>query len=160
MRNLQNPLARKKGLVIQEMPGEVLVYNTETHRAHCLNSTAAFVWRACDGNNSTREIAKLMGSQFAADIPEDMIRMAVGQLGKDDLLDGAFPVEIKNISRREVMRKMGIAAVVALPVIASIVAPGTASAGSACGCLNPPNCNTQTGCLSLVNCNPTGTCAP
>lgn len=39
----QRPLARSEGLVIQEMPDEVLVYDLETNKAHCLNETAAFV---------------------------------------------------------------------------------------------------------------------
>ena len=61
--SLQKPVARKEGLVIQEMPDEVLVYDLETNKAHCLNKTAAFVWNACDGKNSVAEITKLFGNQ-------------------------------------------------------------------------------------------------
>ena len=45
----QRPVARQEGLVIQEMPDEVLVFDLKTNKAHCLNETAAFVWKACDG---------------------------------------------------------------------------------------------------------------
>ena len=30
---------------------ELLVYDARTHRGHCLNQTAAAVWKACDGND-------------------------------------------------------------------------------------------------------------
>ncbi len=56
MKHSQVPIARKEGLVIQEMPEEVLVYDLDTNKAHCLNQTAAFVWKSCDGKNSIRWI--------------------------------------------------------------------------------------------------------
>ena len=39
------PAAREEGLIIQEMADEVLVYDRERYKAHCLNQTAALVWR-------------------------------------------------------------------------------------------------------------------
>ncbi len=57
MKSSQVPIARKEGLVIQEMPEEVLVYDLDTNKAHCLNQTAAFVWKSCDGRNSVAEKA-------------------------------------------------------------------------------------------------------
>ena len=47
------PLARKEGLVIQELPVEVLVYDLDRDKAHCLNETAAMVWRKCNGCSSS-----------------------------------------------------------------------------------------------------------
>jgi hypothetical protein len=37
-RRQTKPLARKEGLVIQELPDEVLVYDLDRDRAHCLNA--------------------------------------------------------------------------------------------------------------------------
>ncbi len=37
------PLARHEGLVVQKLDGEVLIYDLQRHRAHCLNSTAAAI---------------------------------------------------------------------------------------------------------------------
>ena len=48
-------MARQNGLVVQEMPGEVLVYDLDSNKAHCLNESAATVWRSCDGNNSVAD---------------------------------------------------------------------------------------------------------
>ena len=42
MKNPLNPIARSNGLVVQEMPDEVLVYDLDSNKAHCLNETAAF----------------------------------------------------------------------------------------------------------------------
>ncbi|PYS79821.1 MAG: hypothetical protein DMF70_12375, partial [Acidobacteria bacterium] len=61
--NQTKPLARKEGLVIQELPDEVLVYDLDRDRAHCLNETAAFVWQRCDGRTSTVEIARSLGQK-------------------------------------------------------------------------------------------------
>ncbi|MBA3352846.1 MAG: PqqD family protein, partial [Blastocatellia bacterium] len=60
MNNTQCPIARKNGLVVQEVPDEVLVYDLETNKAHCLNQSAAMIWRSCDGKNSVSEIAALV----------------------------------------------------------------------------------------------------
>ncbi len=35
----QPPSARRKDLIIEELPDEVLVYDLNTDRAHCLNKT-------------------------------------------------------------------------------------------------------------------------
>jgi len=162
MNSSRNPLARREGLVIQEMPDEVLVYDTSANKAHCLNKTAAFVWKSCDGSHSITDIAKLMENEFGANVPDDLVWLAIDQLGKDDLLEAseAVPTAANGISRREVIRRIGIASVIALPVVASLVAPSSALASVSCGCINPTACNTQIGCPNINNCNGNGICAP
>ncbi len=61
MNDSQKPLARSQDLVIQEMPGEILVYDLQTNKAHCLNETAAAIWKSCDGENSVGDISRLLG---------------------------------------------------------------------------------------------------
>ena len=56
---LNIPLARKECLVIKELPDETLVYDTKHDKAHCLNNTAALVWKNCDGK---RTITQLRGA--------------------------------------------------------------------------------------------------
>jgi len=46
------PQARSEDLVIQDIGDEVLVYDLTRHKAHCLNRTAALVWRKCDGTRT------------------------------------------------------------------------------------------------------------
>ena len=64
MNNSQFPTARKSGLVVQEVPNEVLVFDLESNKAHCLNETAAMVWKSCDGETAVPEIAKFIKKQF------------------------------------------------------------------------------------------------
>lgn len=124
------PLARRERLVVQEMPDEVLVYDLDRHKAHCLNRTAALVWQHCDGQNNVPQIARRLEKEFKTTVSEDVVYLALDQLGKDHLLEQRvqLPVAMGGLSRREVMRRVGIATAVALPVVISIMAPTAAHA--------------------------------
>ncbi len=87
MINPQTPLARKNGLVIQELPDEVLVYDLETDKAHCLNQTAAFVWKKCDGKTSVAAIVGQFKQQTGSVIEEDLVWLAIDQLNERKLLE-------------------------------------------------------------------------
>ena len=158
MNNSQKHTARKEGLVIQEMPDEVLVFDLETNKAHCLNETAAFVWKACDGKNSVADITKLFGSKSGTSVPEDLIWLALDQLKTKNLIENKdeIVVDYNGMSRREVIRKVGLASVVALPLISSLVAPTAVSAQSTTCNQGPPfGTNQGLGCP----CNGFGNCA-
>lgn len=139
----QNPIARNNGLVVQETSGETLVYDVNSNKAHCLNATAAFVWKACDGNNSVAEINNLLEKEFGTTVHEDLVWLAIDQLGKDNLLETALETKVSGLSRREVIKRVGIASVVALPIVASLVAPNSVLAVSCSGvvadCTGCPN---------------------
>lgn len=160
MNSSQVPVARKQGLVVQEMPEEVLIYDLDTNKAHCLNKTAAFVWKSCDGNKSVADITKSFENDFGSTVDEDLVWLAIEQLGDKNLLNESLPTSFKGQSRREVIKKIGFAAVIALPVVASLAAPSSALASASCACVVPADCAAQTGCPSLVNCNGSGVCAP
>lgn len=160
MNSSQIPVARKQGLVVQEMPEEVLIYDLDTNKAHCLNKTAAFVWKSCDGNKSIADITKSFENDFGSVVDEDLVWLAIEQLGDKNLLSESLKTNFKGQTRRDVIKKIGFAAVVALPVVASLAAPSSALASASCACVAPADCSTQTGCPSLVNCNPSGVCAP
>ncbi len=147
MSSSQIPVARKEGLVIQEMGDEVLVYDLETNKAHCLNRTAAAVWKSCDGQNSVSDVSKLVAKMNGGSRQEDLIWLAIDQLNETNLLETKLAVNFSNQNRREVIKKIGLAAVIALPIVTSLVAPTVASAGSTCA---------TTGCT----CTFTGTCTP
>ena len=150
------PEARKEGLVVQELSGEVLVYDRERNRAHCLNSTAARVWEYCDGKTSVAQIARAIEVEINAPVDEDVIWLGVEQLSKVHLLheDAKLPEHKSGLSRREVMKRIGLAAAVALPVVTSIMAPTAAQAAncvtSGGACTAPAQC-----CSGLC---PAGTC--
>ena len=140
MNGSENPIARKNGMVIQEMPEEVLVYDLDTNKAHCLNQTAAFIWKSCDGNNSVSDIADLFENESGNKINEDLIWLAIDQLSDKDLLEVEYTTKFKGQSRREVIKKIGLATVVALPLVASLTAPTSVFASSSCMCQNDSDC--------------------
>jgi Coenzyme PQQ synthesis protein D (PqqD) len=154
------PIARKEGLVIQELPDEVLVYDLDRDRAHCLNTTAAFVWQRCDGKKTTAQIARTLGQQFDCKVDEKLVWLALDQLGRNHLLDRqpAPPPALMGMNRRTMVRALGLAAIVAIPVVTSIVAPTPAQAGTCVGlggaCTVPAQC-----CAGLTNCT-ANTCQP
>lgn len=82
------PKARRDGLVLRKLPEELLVYDTETHEAHCLNTTAAFVWQQCDGTKSVSEIADGVRASFETEMDDEVVWLALEDLWKRQLLTG------------------------------------------------------------------------
>ena len=131
----ENPhaaLAREEELVVQELSDEVLIYDLRQHKAHCLNQTAAFVWNHCDGETTADQIAKLMEEEWNTPVSEEAIWFTLDKLGKADLLQEriALPQAQAGISRRSAMRRLGFGALLAVPVVMSIVTPTPAALSS------------------------------
>ncbi len=162
MNNLQFPTARKSGLVVQEVPDEVLVYDLDSNKAHCLNQTASLVWKSCDGKTSVPEIADFVGKQTGKHVPDDVVWLAIDQLSENDLLELKIRSSFSGMSRREVVKRIGLASMVALPIVASLVAPQNALANVSCVCVTSLDCGFPgfETCTSLVCCNMAGLCAP
>jgi hypothetical protein len=133
-RKSPHPRARKDGLIVQKLPDETLVYDLERDRAHCLNQTAAFVWQHCDGRSNAKEIARALKDKTKQPVDEKLVWLAIDQLGRSHLLAEplALPPHVAGLNRREVMRALGLSAAVAIPVVASIVAPMPAQAATGC----------------------------
>jgi hypothetical protein len=157
----EKPIARKNGLVVQEMSGEVLVYDLETNKAHSLNESAATVWKNCDGNNSIADLTKYFKLDSNDDVSEDFVWLAIDQLNELNLLESKIKSGSAGLNRREVIRRIGLATVVALPLVASLTAPSTVFAAGSCACTagQPVPCGT-TACPNPLNCNGVGVCAP
>ena len=151
------PAAREEEMIVQEMKGEVLVYDQRQHRAHCLNETAALVWRRLDGQSTASEVAEQVSAATGVEVSAALVEMAVEELRRSGLLAGAAGGR-SGMSRREMMKRVGIGAAVALPVVASVVAPRAAEAAN-CLASGAP-CSTSAQCCSgLCNGAPSGTCA-
>lgn len=145
------PSARKSKLVVRELAEEVLVYDEETHRAHCLNRTAALVWKQCDGKTPVTRIAERVGEQLLSEASDDLVWLALDQLAEFDLLAGPpRPTAQNSISRRKMLRRLGLAAAVALPLVTSIVSPTPAQAQS---------CSSGVICTEDTDCPPDHTCS-
>ena len=150
------PQARRSGLIIQEVDGEVLIYDQVSNKAHCLNPTAAKVWKYCDGETTLTDACSALSRDLETPINEKLIWYAVDQFAKDQLLEKetippAFV--IAGMNRRQMVRTLGLAAVVAVPLVTSIIAPTPAQAAS-CLASGAP-CQGGGQCCSGT-CNPPG----
>lgn len=182
------PKARSEGIITKEVDGELLIYDRARDQAHCLNETAAAVWKRCDGQSGVQEIGehlarsrgqKAVGSTEKAESSEStpdtqhpvcssfvtadtqLVWLALDKLRRSHLLEEAtaanegtaWPAAIPglaNISRREAVRRIGLGAVVAMPLVVAITAPTAAEAAASC----KHHCDT---CSSPIEC--CGTCS-
>ena len=161
MANPVYPRARSRDLVVQEMTDETLIYDLIANEAHCLNKTAAFVWSRCSGIASVSDIAKSIEVRFGHPVDLDFVRLAISQLNDRRLLSEGGLNGAALTSRREAIRKIGQASVIAIPMIASIVAPPNALGSISCACTNPASCLSQAGnsCPpQAFSCNALGIC--
>lgn len=148
----RRPKKRSEHLVVDELPDEVLVYDLDRHKAHCLNKTAALVWQHCDGKTTTTQIAQHLSSELKTPFSEDLVWLALRQLEKLHLLEQPIllPSKFVGIGRREMVRTLGIAAVVAVPLVTSIVSPRPAEAGTCAA--RGENCMVKS-CCAGSTCN-------
>lgn len=123
------PHAREEGLMVRELPDEVLVYDLGRHKAHCLNSTAALIWKHCDGKSSVADIAARLGKELQLPIDEEVVWVGVRRLGRANLLQNQMtpPTDVVRKSRRELMQKLALVGGLS---VASILLPTAAEAAS------------------------------
>ena len=146
MADQHHPMARTERLIVDSVGDEVLVYDLDSDRAHCLDAAAAAIWRSCDGGSGVAELAGRLG------VSEEVVRLALERLAAADLLVESVGAPDTH-SRRTVLRRglvAGAAGIAAVPVVKTIVAPPPAAAGSA-ACLGA-----GAGCAAT----PTACCPP
>jgi Coenzyme PQQ synthesis protein D (PqqD) len=122
---------RRNGIV-REVADDFIIYQAETHTAHCLNSTAAQVWKLCDGKKTVAQITRTLQKNLPSPVDEELVWMALRKLWKSGLLEKQGQAEV-SLSRRAFVGKMKVAAsVLAVPVVSSILVPTAEAAGSPC----------------------------
>ncbi|QQS41201.1 MAG: PqqD family protein [Acidobacteriota bacterium] len=127
------PIHRKNDLVVQEIGDETFAYDLITNRAICLNKMCSFIWKNCDGRNSQREIAELASREFDEEVSIGLVELALEQLSEERLIENQRSSGIfDGLSRREILRKVGLTTMAALPIVTAITAPSAVSAQSAC----------------------------
>src|SRR6188508_2700941 len=108
MNNL--PKSRESEVVVQEFEKEILIYDLKTNKAHCLNKTSALVYQLCNGKNTVAEISNLISKKLNQPVTEDLVWLALDGFKKDNLLEQSeqFEINFSNLSRRQVIRKIGL----------------------------------------------------
>jgi hypothetical protein len=133
------PRSIQQGICIEQIGPETLIYDERSHKAFCLNATSSSVWRKCDGAHTVEQIAAAVTLELAMPVSEELVQYALGELRHDGLLE-ASPVStaVPEISRRDMMQKLGFRAALLLPVVAMVIAPKAAHATSGCIDCTPP----------------------
>lgn len=151
------PTARKTDVIVQELKGEILIYDLTINKAYCLNRTSAFVYRLCDGNHSVPDISSEISKKLKKPVTEDLIWLAIDQLKQDNLLSDSQEITTKfdGLSRRQVIRKVGLASMIALPFISALVAPTAAMSQSTCA--NPGGAPSGTVLFNGITCTNSST---
>lgn len=125
------PISKTENIVVQEANKELLIYDLITNQAFCLNETSAIIYLACDGKTTIEEL------KCQTNFSDDLIFLALDELQKQNLCQGERKDYLQGISRRELIRKVGLASMVALPIISSIVVPQAVDAQSVGSCSCP-----------------------
>ena len=130
------PRIQKENIVVQHLNDEVLIYFFDTNKAICLNSTSAAVFNHCDGKTTFDELK----SKYK--FTDDLIHFTLDKLNSNNLLkDYNLNEHFAGLSRRDVIKRIGLGSMVALPVISAMIAPSAANASS-------------TGAATLAACTP------
>jgi hypothetical protein len=132
------PQARESGLLVRDLGGECVVYDLDRHEAHCLNPSAAAVFRLCDGDTTVREIAERLAHELDPGVNEDWVEGALDGLSDAHLLQSSpssLPPATScpaSAGRRELLRRAGVGAALLVPAVVSMVAPTPAEAANTC----------------------------
>lgn len=110
-------------LLVTAVGEELLLYTQEHNEAICLNSTAALVFQACDGETARETVAERLAPGEAG---EALLDIALGDLAAR----GLIPQQKQSgMSRRHFLHKWGTVAA-ALPLVAAVATPLPAAAAS------------------------------
>lgn len=129
---LQSLKPKRIDAMKRKLQDELLVYDPATHRGYCLNRTASLLWLACDGEATVSEIATRLTGGTESEIDEATVLFGMRKLDEAGLFAdaGTLCEKIQPRTRREILRRLGSVAVIALPAVASILVPVPASASS------------------------------
>jgi hypothetical protein len=151
----QLPLARRTGLIVEQLPTETLVYDSDRDKAMCLNQAAASVWKYCDGKTTPARMARLIEKELQITGGDEVVSLALERLEKAHLLAGKAPVHLPGMSRREMVGRLAT-----VPVIAMILVPPAGQVGSCTpnegSCVSNTDC--CSGCCSDATCVPNNIC--
>jgi hypothetical protein len=131
------PRLRRKGLIVRDLSDEVLVYDLERHRAHCLSPVTARVWRCCNGKRTAARLRRRTGLAVDADV----VLVAAHRLSRARLLRPPVDAWLgaPSRSRRAWLRK---AAALGGLSLFSVIAPAASQAAT---CIPDAQCATTPG---------------
>lgn len=130
------PPSRNENIVVRTVSDETLIYDLISNKVFCLNTTLAEVYAACDGKTTFEEFKN------QHHFPDDLIFFSLDELKRENLIetDSEYQSPFATLNRREIVKKVGFATMIALPLITSLIAPKAINAASpATPCTNTAN---------------------
>jgi hypothetical protein len=154
---LQSIRFKQRKLIVRRIDDELLVFDEETSTAHCLNGIAGEMWMACERESSVIEVTEVLRPRWP-DIEEEVVAASLSKLAAAGLLEETTAQENISHGRRQLIRGLGFAAAVALPiVVTSVLIPSPAAAASCASighsCATKPCCP-GLNCLVSLLCGP------
>ena len=138
---------QQRKLIARTIGDELLLFDEETSTAYCLNGIAGEMWMACERQSSAIEVAEFLRPKWP-DMEKEVVWASLSRMAAAGLLEETTDEENISTARRDLIRKLGFAAAVALPiVVTSVLIPPAASAASCgqlldqCGAGKPPCCS-------------------
>lgn len=127
-----SPKSRKTNIVVQEFESDYMIYDLHINKAFCLNETMAAVYKQCDGTKTVAEITDLLSTNLQISVSEDLVFLALKELEREKLLENEeqFRDKFAGMSRREIVKRVGLSSLIAFPIIISVVAPPAVAAQS------------------------------
>ena len=147
------PEARREGIIVKEFENEVLIYDLDRDKAHCLNPMAGEIWRQCDGTATVSTIAASLRQKHGSEVDEKVVWLGLDSLRRSHLLkepvDKTCWPQLLGMSRRDAVRRISLGAAIAIPIVASMTAPTAVEAAVSCGA-RCSLCSTSAQCCSGV----------
>ena len=131
--------------LVQEFDNEVVVHDQNNHKVYHLNAAAAAARELCEDCDSISELTQQLAKKTDLPADDQVTRLALSELREAKLIEGSLDDRGEHVvTRRQLTRSLGRAAIIALPAVAAMVAPAAAMAQSTCDylgikdCANPP----------------------
>jgi hypothetical protein len=120
------PKFRSKEILTQDAGKELLIYDLKINKAYCLNETLFVIYQACDGVTTFSEL------KAKQTLTNEAILFGLDELKRADLLENSanLPVYLTGMSRREAIKRVGLASALAIPLITALSAPLAAQTAS------------------------------
>jgi hypothetical protein len=127
------PRVRQSDLLSEEVNGQYVIYDNHNQAVHGLNGTMSWLWSHCDGSRTLDDLIAALQSDTGNDNARSLITNGLQQLAEANLLEpksvdlNAVMAEPSTVSRRAAVAA-GVS--IAVPMMASIIAPTPAAAKS------------------------------
>jgi hypothetical protein len=119
--------------VVKEIGKELVLYDSQNHKVHHLNQTAALVWKHGDGK-TFQELAGILQRELQAPVDEKLVALAWSRLENAGLVSPKGPriPQTPALSRRQLLKHISLAGCVGLvlPAVTTLVAGSPVLAGT------------------------------